>query len=97
LWSTPWLAALLLRLVRHVGGSLAGAFNLAIEHRTVVLAGATPDADSQLEELLTGLLVHFHPLALLHGLGQLPHQLSRQFNGTIEHRCFGILGRLSRP
>ncbi len=89
--------ALLLRLLRQVLGPLAGALDLAVQHRGIVLAGTAPDAEAQLEELLPGLLVDFQPLALLHRLGQLPDQLGGQLDSTVQDRGLGVLGRLSVP
>ena len=95
--STPLPAALLLCLLRQVLGPLRGAFDLAVQHRSIVLAGPAPDAEAQLEELLPGLLVDFQPLALLHRLGQLPDQLGGKLDSTVQDRGLGVLGRLGVP
>jgi hypothetical protein len=84
-------------LLCQVGCPLRGAFDLAVEHRSVVLAGAAPDRQAQLEELLAGLLVDFKALTLLHLLGELPDQLRRQLDSTVKDGGFGILGRLGVP
>ncbi len=83
--------------MRQVLGPLRGAFDLAVQHRGVVLAGAAPDGQAQLEELLAGLLVDFEALTLLHLLGQLPDQLGRELDSTVQDRGLGVLGRLGVP
>lgn len=60
---------LLLSLLRQVGGSLRRRFNLTVQDWAVILAGAAPDGQAQLEELLAGLLINFEALTLLHLLG----------------------------
>jgi hypothetical protein len=54
--------------LRQVLLPLCWRLDLAVEHWAIVLAGAAPHRQAQLEELLTALLVHLEALAGLHQL-----------------------------